>query len=108
MRHLEEVFNTLECFKRKLNPSKCIFSVSSGIFLGFIVSKIEIEADLEQIRAFFYMKTPRLKKELHILNGRLATLNQFISKASDICLSFFKTLKGIKDFVWSQDYELAF
>ena len=35
---LRKTFNTLCKYKMKLNPTKCVFGVSSGKFLGFIVS----------------------------------------------------------------------
>ena len=35
---LQETFNTLCHYQMKLNPSKCAFRVSSGKFLGFMVS----------------------------------------------------------------------
>ena len=35
---LQETFETLRQYKMKLNPSKCAFGVSSGKFLGFMVS----------------------------------------------------------------------
>jgi hypothetical protein len=36
---LEETSNTLKGYKMKLNPAKCAFGVSSGKFLGFMVSQ---------------------------------------------------------------------
>ena len=36
--NLKETFNTLKQYSMKLNPSKYAFRVSSGKFLGFIVS----------------------------------------------------------------------
>ena len=35
---LKETFATLKQYQMKLNPSKCIFGVASGKFLGFMVS----------------------------------------------------------------------
>ena len=35
---LQETFDTLRRFSMKLNPSKCVFRVSSRKFLGFMVS----------------------------------------------------------------------
>ena len=35
---LEEMFANLKRYQWKLNPSKCIFGVPSGILLGYIVS----------------------------------------------------------------------
>ena len=46
---LQETFATLREHHMKLNPSKCAFRVSSGKFLGFIISQRRIEANLEKI-----------------------------------------------------------
>ena len=35
---LQETFNTLRSYNMKLNPSKCVFGVTAGKFLGFMVS----------------------------------------------------------------------
>ena len=90
----------------KLNPSKCAFGVSSGKFLGFIVSQRGIEANPEKFRAIFEMCSPRTTKEMQSLTGRVAALNRFVSKATDKCLPFFKILK--KAFAWTEDYETTF
>ena len=36
--HLQEVFHLLRRYDMKLNPSKCVFGVSVGKFLGFVVT----------------------------------------------------------------------
>ena len=35
---LQETFDTLRTYNMKLNPSKCVFGVTAGKFLGFMVS----------------------------------------------------------------------
>ena len=35
---LQETFDTLRSYNMKLNPSKCVFEVTAGKFLGFMVS----------------------------------------------------------------------
>jgi hypothetical protein len=35
---LQEVFKMLNQYRMKLNPTKCAFGVSSGKFLGYMVS----------------------------------------------------------------------
>ena len=35
---LQETFDTLRLYNMKLNPSKCVFRVTAGKFLGFMVS----------------------------------------------------------------------
>ena len=90
----------------KLNPAKCEFGVSSGKFLGHLVSRRGIKANPEKIQAVINMKSPRTTKEVQSLAGRIAALNQFVSRAIDRCLPFFKILR--KAFEWSEEYEKAF
>ena len=47
----------------------------------------------EKVRAILNMASPKTVKEVQKLIGRIATLNRFVSKATDKCLPFFKTLK---------------
>ena len=103
---LKEMFNTLRQYSMKLNPLKCAFRVSSGKFLRFTVSQRGIEANPEKVRAILKMSSPRTTKEVQSLTGRVAALNRFISKATDKCLPFFKTLK--KAFAWTEECEIAF
>ena len=35
---LKEMFTTLKQYQMRLSPSKCVFGVASGKFLGFMVS----------------------------------------------------------------------
>ena len=50
--------------------------------------------------------SPRTVKEVQKLTGRIAALNRFVSKATDKCLPFFKTLK--RAFIWTDECEAAF
>ena len=59
----------------------------------FLVSQRGIEANPNKIRAIMEMKPPRNVKEVQSLNGKVAELNRFVSKATDKCLPFFYTLK---------------
>ena len=103
---LQETFDTLRSYNMKLNPSKCVFGVSSGKFLGFMVSQREIKANLNKIQAILNMEPPKNVKEVQSLTGRIATLNRFVSKATDKCLSFFKVFK--KAFEWTDECKKAF
>ena len=88
-----ETFNTLRQYSMKLNPSKCAFGASSRKFLGFMVSQREIEANPEKVRAILKMSSPKTVKEVQSLTGKVVALNRFVSKATEKCLPFFKTLK---------------
>ena len=89
----------------RLNPSKCVFGVVSRKFLGFMVSLKGIEANPEKVRAIIDMTSPRTVKEVQKLTGRIAALNRFVSRATDKCLPFFKTLKQV--FAWTDGCEAA-
>ncbi|XP_050242293.1 uncharacterized protein LOC126691281 [Quercus robur] len=103
---LKETFDTLRSFNMKLNPEKCAFGVTAGKFLGFMVSQRGIEANPDKIRAIIEMTPPRNVKEVQSLNGKIATLNRFVSRATDKCLPFFRTLK--KSFEWTAECQRAF
>ena len=98
---LQETFDTLRRYMMKLNPSKCVFGVSSGKFLGFMVSQRGIEVNLDEIQAILDMEPPKNIKEFHSLTGRVAALNRFVSKATDKRLLFFKILN--KAFKWTDE-----
>ena len=90
---LKETFTTLKQYQMKLNPAKCIFGVALGKFLGFMVSQRGIEVNLEKVQAIINMASPKTVKEVQKLTGRIAALNRFVSRATEKCLPFFKTLK---------------
>jgi hypothetical protein len=48
----------------KLNPMKCAFGVSSGKFLGLVVSHRGIEANPEKVRAVLEMEASKTMKQL--------------------------------------------
>ncbi len=56
---LEKLF-TRQChFHLQLNPNKCTFMVTSGNFLGFIVSHRGIEVDPSKAHAIIDMPLPQ-------------------------------------------------
>ena len=56
--HLEDLrktFDTLRSYNMKLNLGKCAFGVTTGKFIGFMVSQRGREANLDKIRAIMEM-----------------------------------------------------
>ena len=98
---LQETFNTLRAYNMKLNPNKCVFGVTAGKFMGFMVSQRGIEVNLEKIQAIMELALLRTVKEVQNLNGKIAALNRFVSRATDKCLPFFRVLK--KSFEWTDE-----
>ena len=85
---LRETFDTLCLYEMKLNPSKCVFGVSSRKFFGFMVSQWGVEANPNKIQAIPEISPLKNIKAVQSLNGKVAALNRFISRATKKCLSF--------------------
>ena len=64
VKHLETAFDILKTFNMKLNPAKCSFGMSSSKFLGYMVTKIGIEASPEQIKDIMELKSPKTIKDI--------------------------------------------
>ena len=106
MGDLRETFDTLRSYNIKLNPGKCAFGVTTGKFLGYMVSQKCIEVNLDKIRAIIEMAPPRNVKEVQSLNSKVVALNRFVLRAMDKCLLFFRMLK--KSFEWTAKCQQAF
>ncbi|GJT84527.1 reverse transcriptase domain-containing protein [Tanacetum coccineum] len=92
IRDIEETFNTLIEINMKLNPKKWAFRMREGTFLGYKVNADGL-------------------RDVQKLNGKLASLNRFLSKSVEKSLPFFKTLKKCtkkSDFQWTAEAEMVF
>ena len=96
---LTKVFKALAVYRWKLNPTKCIFGIPSGILLGNIVSRRSIKANPEKIEAVTKMKPPTCIKDVQKLKGCMAALSHFISHLGKKGLPFFNLLKAQENFV---------
>jgi hypothetical protein len=102
------VFDKLWATRTKLNPNKCVFSVSAGKLLGFLVSHRGIEANPEKIKVIEAMRPPARIKDIQKLTGSLAALSRFISRLAERALPFFKMLRKSDPFSWTKEAEQAF
>ena len=104
---LEETFASLREYQWKLNPNKCVFGVSSGKLLGFIISHRGIEGNPEKITFISNMQAPTTIKDVQKLTGCMASLNHFISRLGEWGLPFFKLLKRQEKFTWTTEADQA-
>jgi dsDNA-binding SOS-regulon protein len=105
--NLALVFDRLRLTRTKLNPDKCVFGVTAGKLLGFLVSYRRIEANPEKIRTIEAMWLRARVKDMQKLTGCLAMLSRFISRLAEWTLPFFKLLQKSRPFVWIEDAEEA-
>ena len=76
---LEQILDTLDRYKIKLNRDKCVFRVKAGKFLGFMILYRGIKVNPEKMEAILNMKALKTLNELQKLNGRITALGRFIS-----------------------------
>src|SRR5436190_8356873 len=95
VKDLQETFEVLKRHNMKLIPQKCVFGVTAGKFLGFMVSNRGIEANPDKIKAILDMEEPKTLYDIQKLNGKLASLSRFLAKGAERALSFLKLLKGV-------------
>jgi hypothetical protein len=96
--NLAVVFDRLRSTHTKLNPDKCVFGVTSGKLLGFLVSHRGIEANLEKMKTIEAMRRPVHIKDVQKLTGCLVVLSRFISRLAERALPFFKLLRKSRPF----------
>jgi hypothetical protein len=89
---LKETFNNLRKFKMMLNAKKCVFDMSSGKLLGYMVSSWGIDANPKKVEAIDNLQPPQTRKEIQKLAGMMAALSRFISKLEECGMPFYKLL----------------
>ena len=72
--HLQEAFDLLKAYDMKLNPLKCAFGVSTGRFLGFMVTQRGIEVNPAQLKTILNSPAPSTRKGVQQLTDWLAAL----------------------------------
>jgi hypothetical protein len=105
--NLDIAFKCLKEKNIKLNPEKCVFGVPRGMLLGFIISELGIEANLEKISAITKMGLIRDLKGVQKATGCLAALSRFISCLGEKALLMYHLLKKSEHFSWTLEAEEA-
>ena len=84
MMHLRHVFERCREHKLRMNPSKCLFRVSSGKFFGFLVHHKGIDLDPTKAEAITTLSPPTTLKELRSSVGKVSYLRRFIPSLAEI------------------------
>ena len=70
-----------------------MFGVSFGKFLGYMVHRRGIEANLDKIQVVVNLQPPRKTKDIQKLYSMIVYLSRFILRLTDRCIPFFKALR---------------
>ena len=104
--HLQQAFDLT--YGMKPNPAKCVFGVSVGRFLGFMMTQRGIEENPSQLKAILVSPAPSSRKEVQQLTGRSTALGRFISRFTDSLKPFFTTIRGANQAGWNEECDRAF
>jgi hypothetical protein len=95
---LKETFVNLRKFKMMINPKKCVFGVSSGKLLGYMVSSRGIDANPKKVEAIKKLQPPQTRREIQKLASMMTTLSRFISKLRERGMPFYWLLRKVDGF----------
>nr|GEV99440.1 reverse transcriptase domain-containing protein [Tanacetum cinerariifolium] len=87
------------------------FKLAKGVFLGYVITPEGIKPCPNKTAAVLQLPSPRTIKVVQSLNGKLASLNRFLSKSAKKSLPLFQTLKKCikkSDFHYTAEAEQAF
>eukprot|EP00253_Pinus_taeda_P034066 PITA_34066 len=99
-RHLQLVFERCRFYKIWLNPNKCVFIVTFGRLLGFIVSTEGIQVDPFKIEVIIQLPPLSSIQQLQSLQGKANFLRRFIANYAEITKEFMRLLQKGVPFVW--------
>jgi hypothetical protein len=111
--HLVDLHLALErmCqYGLKINSLKCVFGVSTGEFLWFIILEHGIEIDPKIIEPINKVQPPQCKSDMQKFLGKLNYLRRFIFNLSGKISAFapILRLKNEAKFTWGVDQQHAF
>ncbi|GAA0145634.1 hypothetical protein LIER_05786 [Lithospermum erythrorhizon] len=70
--NLRESFENLRRNKLRRNPNKYVFRVTSGKFLGYMISQTWMEPNPDKITAVHAMQSPKTQKEAQSFTSIIA------------------------------------
>jgi hypothetical protein len=107
---LRLVFEKMRQYGLKMNPLKCVFGVSAGKFLGFIIHEHDIEINPKRVKSMKKVKAPTCKKELQSFLDKVNYLRRFISNLLGRVNAFtlILRLKNDAEFIWGSEQQAAF
>jgi hypothetical protein len=89
---LKETFDNLRKYKMMLNPKNCVFRVSLGKLLDYIVSSLGIDVNPKKVEAIEKLQPPQTWKEIQKLAGMMTAVSWFIPKLGERRMPFYKLL----------------
>jgi hypothetical protein len=104
----KKTFDNLHKFKMMLNPKKCVFGMSSGKLLSYMMLSRGIDVNLKKVEVIEKLQPPQTRKEIQKVAGMMTALSRFISKLGERGMPFYKMLRKVDDFQWDDQAAATF
>lgn len=98
---MEDILQSVKNYNVHLHPAKCSFRVQAEKFLGFMLIKRAIEANLDNFMTIVDMIRPTNNRVMQELTGCLDVLSRFLLCETDKAFLFFVVLEKKDKFEWS-------
>ena len=109
--HIETVYKVLrwcQDVNLKLNKDKCHFRCMSIPFFGEIISRDDVQLDLQKISALTEMPAPKNKNKLQAFLGIINYLSKFSTDMSEVCKPLRKLTSSKAMWTWNASYQQQF
>jgi hypothetical protein len=109
--HLDDlrvVFQRCRQYNIRLNPLKCVFCITIGCLLGFIVSQHGITVDPLKVQAITKIPTPQNLRQLQSLQGKSNFLRCFVPYYATRVHGFLHLLRPGIPFQWDERAQTTF
>jgi hypothetical protein len=105
---LRIIFQRCRQYNIRLNPLKCVFCVTAGRLLGFIVSQSDITVDPLKVQAITEIPPPRNLRQLQSLQGKANFLRHFVPNYAIRTHGFLRLLHHDIPFHWDDYAQQSF
>ncbi|XP_037293178.1 uncharacterized protein K02A2.6 isoform X1 [Manduca sexta] len=105
---LELVLQKLSDNGLKLKRQKCVFLVNEVTYLGYVISKDGVKADMSKIKAIRQIPTPKNISELRSFLGTVNFFSKFIRNFNSLLVPLNNLLRKGVEWKWSRECQCAF
>jgi hypothetical protein len=105
---LRIIFQWCRQYNIRLNPLKCIFCITVGRLLGFIISQRGITVDPLKVQAITEIPPPQNLRQLQSLQGKANFLRCFVPDYATRAHGFLHLLRHDIPFQWDEHAQTTF
>lgn len=108
IQHLNDIFTRLESCGLTLKPSKCSFALKEVHYLGHVITKNGVKADVAKTDAVKTFPTPKCTKDVRSFHNLCNYYRKFIQGYSATISPLTALLRKDNKFDWSEECQAAF